>query len=103
MKASNPSCAKKCWPELIIQRSLEQRPSLTPLPAPTPCGLSSPKLPSAKSCELLHLAEPLRALTVLSVLLSGPFRIHLPTHLPSTRLCFPRFSRLTAAAVLCGL
>jgi len=45
----------------------------------------------------------LRALPVLSVLRSCLSRIHLPAHLPSARLCFPCFSRLLTAAVLCGL
>ena len=39
---------------------------------------------------------------MLSVLLSCPFRIHLPTHLPSARFCYPRFSRLSPLQYYAG-
>src|ERR1017187_8926237 len=39
---------------------------------------------------------------MLSVLLSCPFRIHLPTHLPSARFCYPRFSRLAPLQYYAG-
>jgi hypothetical protein len=39
---------------------------------------------------------------MLSVLLSCPFRIHLPAHLPSARFCYPRFSRLSPLQYYAG-
>src|ERR1700675_1208469 len=40
---------------------------------------------------------------MLSLASSRPSRVHLPTHLPSARLCCPRFPWFLTTAVLCGL
>src|SRR5258708_18238487 len=40
---------------------------------------------------------------MLSLASFRPSRVHLPTHLPSARFCYPRFPWFLATAVLCGL